>query len=305
MDPARVGGAYIHVDDLGATQSVSEDILECWEAGAVDGFSILANGDALSLVRDRLERSHGTQGGTRIAAHLNLSEGKSLLPPHTVPLLVGPEGNLRHTFGSLLAFWLRGPRSKRRELLGQIEQEWGAQVDMVKSLSGRPVTAVDGHIHVHMLWFLFPIAVKLAVEKGIPEIRISREFIYVAGWRDLRARFFWINLVKNVVLRVMARRARRVASARGRKSFDALVGVLYTGHMTCRAAEAGIGAARRAGARTVEVLFHPGHAGADETGRWSHAPGIAAFAESPMRKGEREELMQFSAARSRDAGGAV
>jgi predicted glycoside hydrolase/deacetylase ChbG (UPF0249 family) len=297
-----MGGAYVHADDLGATQSVSKDILDCWEAGALDGFSILANGDALSSVRDRLAQLHGPERRPRIAAHLNLSEGKSLLPPETVPLLVGPDGNLRHTFGSLLAFWLRGPRSRRRELLSQIEQEWGAQVDMVKSVSERSVTAVDGHIHVHMLWFLFPIAVRLAAERGIEEIRISREVIYIAGWRDLGARFFWMNLVKNVVLRVMARRARRVASDKGCKSFDALVGILYTGHMTCRAAEAGVGAARRAGAGTVEVLFHPGYAGTDETRRWSHAPGIAAFAESPMRKVEREELMQFSAARSRDAG---
>jgi predicted glycoside hydrolase/deacetylase ChbG (UPF0249 family) len=46
---------YIHSDDLAATHHVSKNILESWRAGHLDGFSILANGEAIALVRECLQ----------------------------------------------------------------------------------------------------------------------------------------------------------------------------------------------------------------------------------------------------------
>jgi hypothetical protein len=74
---------------------------------------------------------------------------------------------------------------------------------------------------------------------------------------------------------------------------DALVGVLYTGRMTAAAAKAGIEAARRHGAREVEVIFHIGRADEEELPRWGGLPEIGAFYLSSARDREYEELQRL------------
>ena len=76
----------LHADDLGATPGVSRIILDAWKAGLIDGFSILANGLGVGLVREGL--AIHAELDARISVHLNLSDGKSILPSEEVPGLV-------------------------------------------------------------------------------------------------------------------------------------------------------------------------------------------------------------------------
>jgi len=279
-----------HSDDLGFTPAITRRILQAWREGLLDGFSVLANGDDLAGVRRGLAAE--PERPARIAAHLNLFEGPAQLPYERVPLIADVHGQLNARFGGLLRTWLLSPKRVKAMLLEQVEDEWRAQLTKIVGVCApRRVTAVDGHLHFHMLPFLFPIAARLANEFEIPEIRIAREPWHRSSQaRDWLTPAFAINAVKNVVLRVCSRPARRVAAEHGLASPDALLGLLYTGRMTAPAVRAGLRAAERAGAERVEVLFHVGRADADESARWHGRDDAAGFPLSAARDAEYAEL---------------
>ncbi|MBW1880479.1 MAG: ChbG/HpnK family deacetylase [Deltaproteobacteria bacterium] len=275
---------------MGATPTISRRIAQAWREGLLDGFSILANGDGLDEVAEVL-REEGDRAA-RVAVHLNLSEGRSVAQPAEVPLLVDEAGFLHHTFGSLLVAWLFSSRASRADLVAQVEREWRAQVDEVVALLGaRGVQAIDGHVHVHMLPFLFPVAARLAREFGLLEVRITDEPFHLSERpRDSLSPLFVVNIVKHAALRACAQRARGVAREAGIAGPDRFVGVLYTGRMTREAARAGIRVAERRGASSVEVLFHIGRAAPEEAARWSGNPAVGAFPLDAGRDREFEEL---------------
>ena len=278
-------------DDAGATPAMTDRILEAWRAGWLDGFSIITNGTACDRVSAALRAEPAR--AARLAVHLNLSEGPAAAPASAVGLLVNEQGVLKHTFGSLLWTWLRGGASSRRTLAQQVETEWRAQVERAKQIcEPRAVDAVDGHNHVHMLPFLFPIALRLAEQARIPQIRVSREPLFVSPRAaDLHPRLL-ANIVKHVLLRALAvPAARRLPGSP--VTAGSIVGVLYSGLMSEQAAMAGIRAARRDGAPAVEVIFHIGRATVDEAQRWAHMPGAVPFFLSSRRDREYEALRKL------------
>lgn len=281
---------YLHSDDIAATEAVTRAILDRWIHGYLDGFSVIANGEACESTMSALA-ARGDHPA-RVVVHLNLSEGPSTLSPEQVPLLVDERGLLKHGFASLAKIWLTGSTKVRRDLQDQIRNEWRAQILRVRALAGqRPLHGVDGHVHVHMLPFLFPIAARLASENGIPEIRISREPFFVCeGAKDLLSPHFWVNVLKHIVLRVCAGRARTAFRETGLASSSYIIGVLYSGSMSAAAASAGLAAAQRKGAESVEVIFHAGRASDKERSRWGDRGGYADFYCSPLRDREFREV---------------
>ncbi len=288
--PQAAGDVCFHSDDLGVSLRVNDAILSAWEAGDLDGFSILANGVGQDEIARRLAAA--PERPARISVHLNLSECACTAPREKIPLLVDAGGVFRHSFGSLLWLWLRTSHRRRAELKSQIELEFNAQIAAVQALcTPRSVCQLDGHIHIHMLPFTFPVAIRCARAAGVPGIRVSRESFYLSDpWRDGLRPFFMLNLVKHFLLRLLSVRARVLAEAGGLQSPARLVGVLYTGHMTARRALDGIAAARRRIAGPLEVVFHVGRAMPDEAGRWAHAPAQGLFYLAPQRAVEQAEI---------------
>ena len=281
-----------HCDDTGATSCMTKRILETWKAGFIDGFSILANGDATSEVC--LGLLSDPDRDVRIAVHLNLCEGKSLTQPCDIPLLVDSRGNLKQSFVGLLVLWLISSNVKRQALLRQVEREWRAQITEVKRICRpRKVTGVDSHINIHMLPFLFSVAARLAKEEGIPEIRMSNEaaFYFSSRFVESFSLAFLVNVIKFLVLRACSWSVRRFSKEHGLTGPDALVGILYTGRMTRTTAKSGIAAALRKGLRVIEVVFHIGRASNRESSRWEHRRGLSAFPLSERRDMEYFELM--------------
>lgn len=253
----------------------------------------MANGDAVESMRAKLAAC--AERPARVIVHLNLSEGPSTLPPHRVPLLVDGEGAFKYGFGSLGVAWLKGSAAFRRALIEQVESEWQAQIARVHDMvAPRSLEGVDGHVHLHMLPFLFPVAARLARRNGISGIRISREpFFLAGGLRDLLSPAILVNLFKHVVLRLCARRAHDIVRDAGLIASSFVIGVLYSGRMTAAAASAGLAAAQRCGARSVEIFFHVGRARDGERTRWGHRRGFIAFNCSPRRDREFAELAAF------------
>jgi len=279
---------------MAATEAVTTRMLAAWTSGAIGGFSVLANGRALGRLCHALKEE--SKRPARIAAHLNLSEGPPCAAAPSVAMLVDADGELNQTFGSLLRTWLRADAARRVRFLDQVRSEWRAQIERLRAaLPDRSLAALDGHMHVHMLPFLFPIAADLAKEFGIPQIRISRESLYLAGGlRDLANPAILINFVKHAVLRMCARFAEPAARERGLTWPDRIVGVIYSGCLSAEAAKAGVEAARRDGASEVEVVFHVGRAVENERDRWGRRDFMSEFYLSPQRDLEFEQAEQFN-----------
>lgn len=284
----------LHADDIGASAGINRNIIAAWEQGAIDGVSVLANGDALQEAARQI--NNRPDAPLRIVAHLNLSEGNPTAPPSEVPLLVNEEGKLFRGFLGLWLLWLRSNAAGKAALQRQAETEWRAQIDVIQRvLAPRRVQAVDGHIHVHMLPFLFEIAARLARESGIGEIRISKEirhFSFADTWRFGCA----ANLIKHQLLRVLSRPAERIASRYDLSSPSAVAGLLYSGRMSRTAIEAAAAAARRSGIDWLEVICHPGRASAEEESRWAGRPDLAGFYRSANRDLEYGAMLEIRSA---------
>lgn len=286
----------LHADDLGATPGVNSGILSAWRKGGVDGVSVLANGDALDAAAAEVNREPDIP--LRIVAHLNLSEGRCMSPVSDIPLLVNENGQLARGFVGLWLLWLRSNSIRKQALLDQITTEWRAQISRVRrSFAPREVAALDGHIHVHMLPFTFPIAARLASEFGLKQIRISSEVRHFSLKDSLRFGYL-VNIIKHQLLRILAGPARRLAARSGLVSPDAVAGLLYSGRMSRTAIEAAAAAASGKGYTSLEVICHPGRATSEEQVRWSGQPGLAGFYLSPDRDFECRTLIELGEARS-------
>jgi len=286
----------LHADDLGATRGVNENILAAWDAGALDSASIIANGDGLYVAVKAINSDITRR--LRLVVHLNLSEGRSLIHPSRLTLLVDKLGRLRHGFASLWNLWQSSDMQTRLRLRNQIEVEWREQIKKaIEIFTPRCISAVDSHIHVHMLPFLFPIAARLATEFTIPEIRISNE-CYHFSFKESLWTGFPINILKHLLLNILARSARKVIKTYNLKSPDAIFGVLYSGHMSYETACAALKVGRQQGLEWIEILFHPGRASEYETDRWSGKPEIGRFYKHPFRDVERDALLRIAANKS-------
>lgn len=285
----------LHADDLGATAGVNRGIISAWQRGGVDGVSVLANGEALDDAATEINKYPNRP--LRIVAHLNLSEAQSTAAASDVPLLVNEEGQLKSGFLDLWLRWIRSGDSAKQALVDQLTTEWRAQINKIRhAFEPRKIDALDGHIHIHMLPFTFPVAVNLAQEFGIAQIRISSEVRHFSLKDSLRFGCL-ANVVKHQLLRSLARPARRLAAESGLASPDAVAGLLYSGRMSRTAIEAAATAARRNGHEWLEVICHPGRAAPEEQQRWDGQPGLAGFYMSPDRDFEYQTMIDLGGAR--------
>ncbi|MFH1691112.1 MAG: ChbG/HpnK family deacetylase [Candidatus Omnitrophota bacterium] len=289
--PNSIQRVVYHADDIGASFNVTCRILEAWQQGLLDGFSIFANSYDFNEITERLKADKHRQA--RIGIHLNLWEGRSILAPQEIPQLVCKNGYFKVDFLSILKQYVKGTRKYKELLVAEVEREWRAQIEKVlKEIEPRPLCVVDSHVHMHMLPFLFRVAVSLAKEYGIQEIRIVREPFYFSPRRtDLLSGHFANNLVKHCILKFCSFPNTRLAKKAGVKYFDAMLGVLYSGMMNHDNIERGIWAANRRGAKSLEVLMHIGRASRDELSRWGKDVEKASFALSVDRDQEYHELM--------------
>jgi len=193
----------------------------------------------------------------------------------------------------LLRMWLMSSPRTRQRLVEQIEKEWRAQIEHVMEVCApRPIQALDGHMHVHMLPFMFPIAARLASEFGIPEIRITDELFHFAeDWRASLDLEFAVNVIKHLVLRACSIPARKIRREYDLVGPDTMIGVLYTGRMTASSGRRGIRVALAKRLREVEVLFHIGRGHEQEAKRWQSCPDIGRFYLSDKRDTEFAELI--------------
>jgi hypothetical protein len=281
----------LHSDDLGITSRITKQILDAWILRHLDGFSIIANGDAKNEIPKALKSYPDRHA--RIAVHFNLSEGHPSAKVDKIPLLVDASGQLKHSFFSLLlnVIFLRG--LKRINFFDQIKIECVAQIAAVRRMCGdRTIAAIDGHNHIHMIPGVFTAVALSAQSEGIFGIRVSSEpFFIEKPWSDWLRMYWWINLIKHCLLNLFSISAFGIAKNLGLKTPNAIIGIQYTGNMTKERAIRGLKSSSRL--NEVEVLFHIGRASEEEAAlRWRN-PTYAAFHLSNLRDIERVELYQM------------
>ena len=293
MDEDKIKEIIYHSDDLGAAPNMTSRIIQAWKDGLIDGFSVFANGDNLDEIRRALELNRNRNA--KIAVHLNLWEGKSLLPPSDIPRLVDSDGYFKTSFLGILRHYMIGSKVEKKRILDEVEREWRAQIKkVIDTVKPRPITAVDGHIHIHMLPFLFRVATYLAKEYEIPEIRIVHEPFYFSDkFSECLSKLFLINIIKHVVLKMCVPQDLRIAKKGGIKYPDAMIGVLYSGMMSKENVESGIRAAERRGVKRLEIVMHIGRAAESDLARWKGDRKKASFVLSPCRDNEYANLIRL------------
>ncbi len=139
-------------DDFGLGPGVTAGIVRAMDRGLVGQASIMAcHPGAAEHVRPWAGRLAG-----RLGVHLQLTAGQPCLKPAEVPSLIGREGRFPRSWRQLTRL---DPK--------QVEREWRAQIERVKSWGICP-SHLDSHHHVHQRPDVFLIYCQLARELGLP-----------------------------------------------------------------------------------------------------------------------------------------
>jgi len=150
----------LHADDFGITRSATQGILSAWTDGALDRFSVMGNGRHLEWGR-RILATYDRQP-LRMSVHLNILEGRPLSDRRECPLLFDDNGGFSFSFLRLLSHE-RDRAENRRELSEQVCEEWRKQIVRVREMFPHvKVWSIDSHLHVHVIPWLWEIALKLA-----------------------------------------------------------------------------------------------------------------------------------------------
>lgn len=260
----------INADDIGLSHGITDAILRVADAGALDGVSIIANGEALSYALSELEK----RPSVRRAGHANLTEGKSLT---SAPLLTTSEGFFRYSPLRLGLRYLFAFPQTRARLRVQVRDELRAQYQAV----GKP-DRVDGHQHVHMVPFVFD---ELVALPGVCHVRIAHEPLYLV---PSALAVFLRRAVPVFGLSILAFRNRRKAAQKGIVINDYCIGVLYSGHLERATVAAGVA---RLPEGHIELIVHPATALPGELKEWEGAEADTLWHTAPEREREREMLM--------------
>jgi hopanoid biosynthesis associated protein HpnK len=216
-------------DDFGLSAAVNEAVERAHRDGVLTTASLMvgapAAADAVARAR-RLPELH-------VGLHLTLLDGRPVLPPARVPLLVSVDGRFASDeLGSAIRYFVTP--GIRAQLAGEIEAQFAAF-----AATGLRLDHVNAHHHLHVHPTIFGLVLRSARAHGAPPVRIPREA--GAPWWLVP----WLGL--------MARRARRAGIATN----DRVVGMRDSGRMTparllaqLRALEPGV----------TEAYLHPGSA---------------------------------------------
>ncbi len=263
----------INVDDLGISPGCNAAAAEAARCGGVHSASILATGD---YMEDAFLRVVGPFPNLEYGVHLNLTYGRSL---SASPQLTR-NGLFRYGFLGLLLQTAWRPALRR-----EVEIEWDTQIRALM-FRGVRISHLDSHRHVHMIPWLYRIAVRLADKYGIPEVRHARERIRFS-LRIARSAEVFTNggLVKLLILRALGLFCPR-------RTERSLFSVLYTGRIRAEMLD------RLAAASSpVEALVHPGFPGLDQPVQF-YDTNEQAYRLSPHRRAELEACLETALQRA-------
>ena len=216
----------VHADDCGLSEGTTDAIVACHDRGWLRRTSVIVNGAGWEHAVADAQRS--CLAGGRPApesvrgrpAVIPGRRGSARRPSRAVSVEGSPRSG-RKAWRALTRSRLRA--QIRLELRRQIERFLEAFADRGPLSSTVTCTTTCCRPCSMSCW-------RLCDEYPIAAIRLPREPLYWPLTRERRGRL--LNVVKNVVLRALCRRARPALHARSMQTTEAFVGVLGTGAMT-------------------------------------------------------------------------
>lgn len=147
--------AYLtfNADDFGMTPEVTLGIHQAITNGIVTSTSAMA---CVEGAKESLQKYAVSTPGA-IGAHLQLTDGKPILPAKEIPSLVRDDGR----------FYRKSKDMSWTLDETEIYNEWKAQLNQLKEWGIEP-DYLDTHHHVHMKFQVLPVYAKLAKEMKLP-----------------------------------------------------------------------------------------------------------------------------------------
>lgn len=278
----------VSADDIGLSVQNTDTIFECVDRGSVTSVSLLPNGLAFDLA---IKGYTARKPALRIAAHLNLTDGKALSADAT--RLTDAHGKFKHSPLSLWAAYSFASAAAREAFRKEVTGELRAQIVKMRSalsLKDGEDISVNGHQHVHMIPFVFDAIVGLAPELHIKEVRIPDEPFYFA--RISLSAYSATHIIGAFFFAFLSPGARGKALRVGMRTNDAFVGLLFSGYVCKETTEAGLAAVMNQRPALTEMVFHPGSCASGELTAWK---GITAWHYDEKRTIERVYVMSDDA----------
>ncbi|MBI2731358.1 MAG: ChbG/HpnK family deacetylase [Sphingobacteriales bacterium] len=276
---------FFHADDAGAGRQATKRIVECWQKGYIEGFSIIANPDCYDIIQQGLSAHPGKKA--KLSAHLNLTDGICINAASANTVLALKNKKFRLTFYKALLLML-----KKKQFIKELEElvfnEWDAQIKSINQMLGeRKIDVLDSHNYVHMLPPFFKAMTRLSEKYKIRKIRFAKELFVVGNWLDVIKPFFWINLVKCFLLNWLYK-LNKPLLLYPKPNADLITGVLYSGNMTAKTIKNAIALAKKRKANSLEIVYHPGRAIPEEMVKWALTKSATKFFISQSRDDEYE-----------------
>jgi hopanoid biosynthesis associated protein HpnK len=230
-------------DDFGLSTGVNRAVEQAWQDGLLTCASIMPGGSAF----DEAVRIAKRNPGLQVGLHLTLVQGRSVLPPESVPELV--DRNSCFTDNPVAAgmryFFDRG-------IYCQLKREIEAQILKVRD-AGILLTHIDGHLNIHLHPTVFRILTELMLRYGIRSFRLSQERLEHNLRFDKERRFG--KTVERIVFGLLADNARPKLDELNISYAAEVKGVLNSGRMT---EEYVLNVIEDLQDGVTEIYFHPG-----------------------------------------------
>jgi predicted glycoside hydrolase/deacetylase ChbG (UPF0249 family) len=252
-----------HADDIGLSKNITNTIIDSIDNGIITSTSIIVNGfDSINASKKLINRN------ITPCLHLNLSELKPISDNEIVSrYLCDIDGFLNTSFFKADYNWLISNKFIKKKIELAIKIEIQAQINKFKKLFPNIKTIkIDGHEHIHMSPIIFKKIIDISENFNLSEMRLSREnpkfFVF-----DFFRIGLNLNLLKLVLLSVLARIYRPILIKRNIRYEKFFFGIMYSGKMSEKIVLKIINKFKKKKTRVV-VLLHPGYSDASEIKLW-------------------------------------
>jgi chitin disaccharide deacetylase len=236
----------INCDDFGVSYGVNYGIKEAFEKGSATSASIRTNGPAF---RDAVELSKTSLKNMGLGIHLNLTDGK----PHTKKLS-NNKGFYKYNF---LSYLILTEILKDKNIFKSVKKELELQFQICREYKLK-ISHVDGQDHIQMLPAIFEIICRLCNQYKISKIRISYEpYFFVKPLNKNLSTFINFGFAKQILLKLLAQKCKRIIKKYNLKSTDVYFGVLHTNQMDIFVLKSIINQSLKNKYSSVEIALHP------------------------------------------------
>ena len=234
----------VTADDFGLCPEVNEAVCLLHDRGIVQRTCFMVTTAHFESSVEALLRRPALE----VAIHLDLTDGRPVLPVAAVPSLVNRNACFRggRHYG-VLARIIAGRMSRR-----EIRAEWRAQI-VAAQRAGIEIRQLTSHGHVHLLPQLRGVVLDLVEEFAIPQLRVVRSGESLRG--------LLLRVCSTGLVEAAKRRGLSVTCA------DRIIGLGQRGFDRQRLFSALAGV--RGG--TVDLIVHPAAAGNDYHRRWGYS----------------------------------